>query len=527
MNTRAMCVILTLVAVPGIVRAQPGTLNVLRQAESALIEGQVDSARIRLEGLLYSDLAAPAAFYLGWIQYGAASNLDSAWALIRLALARDYSLNIDQHKDFVHPDYLLMFERAKLEVAQQSPAFVTVTAHPWANVSIDDEELGATPLIDYRLLPGRHTIVLYRDGYRRVSEALLLPPGTRRLVGPVNLLARADTIVIPHRPLRERATEEWSMRAVLALDSGDTREALRQLGAPPETDSLRGVWLAFRGVIHQLEGATDLAQQRYQEAIEAEPGINVGADDINPSVARLFAQTRDQMRPAASFLVLNPDSIVVNRETLYLRMTTRRAQQVTVELRHLGTGSVVWQVTVPGDSLLALQWDGRVSPELGGGAVPTGRYELVVRPVGRTGLDGVGFSKWLDIRTAPPDTSFDPGGIPDSLLVKETRSGGARVGSIVQGILFGAAAGALPAVAGIEWDLPGLTPASGAVAVGSATAALGLLGAVFLDTSKPLPDRVERNARARARWEAQRQQLREQNAIRLAQPYPLTVRVVQ
>jgi hypothetical protein len=527
MTTRRVCVILTLVAVPGILRAQPGTIDVLRQAEYRLTLGQLDSARVRLEGLLYTDLAAPAAFYLGWIQYGAASNLDSAWALIRLALTRDYSLNIDQHKDFVSPDYVLMFERAKLEVAQQSPAFVTVTAHPWANVSIDDEELGATPLIDYRLLPGRHTITVYREGYRRVSETLLLPPGNRRLVGPVSLQARADTLIIPHRPLRERASDEWSIRAVLALDSGDTREALRQLGAPPETDSLRALWLVFRGVIHQLEGATDLAQQRYEEAIEAAPGISVGPDDINPAVARLFAQTRDQMRPTASFLVLNPDSIVVNRESIYLRMTTRRAQQVTTELRHLGTGRLVWRVDAPGDSLLALQWDGRVAPEFGGGAVATGRYELVVRPAGRTGLDGIGFSRWLDIRTVPPDTSFDPGDIPDSLLVEETRSGGARIGSIVQGILFGAAAGALPAVAGIEWDLPGLTPASGAVAVGSATAALGLFGAVFLDTSKPLPDRVEQNARARARWDAQRQQLREQNAVRLAQPYPLTVRVVQ
>jgi tetratricopeptide (TPR) repeat protein len=527
MITRTIWVMLMLAAAPVSLRGQAGPLDALRQAEYWLTQGGYDSARVRLEGLLYTDLAAPAAFYLGWVQYEAAANLDSAWTFIRLALARDYSLNVDQHKYVVSPDYLLMFDRAKLEVAQQSPAFVTVTAHPWANVSIDDEELGATPLIDYRLLPGRHTIVLYRDGYRRVSEALLLPPGTRRLVGPVSLQARADTIVIPQRPLRERASDGWSMRAVLALDSGDTREALRQLGALPETDPQRAIWLVFRGVIHQLEGATDLAQQRYQEAIEAEPGIGVGADDINPAVARLFAQTRDQMRPGASFLVLSPESIVVNRESLYLRMTTRRAQQVTAELRHLGTGRVVWQVNAPGDSLLAFQWDGRVSPDLGGGAVPTGRYELAVRPVGRTGLDGVGFSKWLDIRSAPPDTSFDPGDIPDSLLVKETRSGGARVGSIVQGILFGAAAGALPAVAGIEWNVPGLTPASGAVAVGSATAALGLLGAVFLDTSKPLSDRVERNARARARWDAQRQQLREQNAVRLAQPYPLIVRVVQ
>jgi PAS domain-containing protein len=524
---RAFGRLLLVLLSPTSAAAQSGNLDAFRRAEILMSEGSYDAAQSRLEGLLYTELAAPSTFYLGWIQYRSVGNLDSAWALIRQSLTMDYSLDVQQYKDFVGPEYLVMFDRTRDEIARQSPAFVTVTAHPWANVTIDEEELGATPLINYRLTPGRHTVVLSRDGFRRQSETLVLPPGTHRLVGPVSLQGRTDTIVVPHRPLRERARHEWSMRTILALDSGDTREATRQLGLRPEADSLVGLWHVLRGVIHQLEGASDSAQQRYREAIEVSPGVLVGPDDVNPAIARLFGETREQMRPVVSFLMLSPDSIMVNRDEVYIRLTARRTARVAVQLRHLATGGLVWQTDVPGDSVIAVRWDGRRSPDLGGGPVPSGQYELAVQPVARLGIDGSGFTKLLDIRSAPPDTSLDLGEIPDSLLVKETRSRGARAASIVQGVLFGAAAGALPSVAGIGWDLPGLDPASGAVAIGSVTAAVGLLGAILLDTTKPLPERVARNARARARWEAQRNQLRDLNAERLTQPYPLTARVVQ
>lgn len=523
----AMLVGLGGVLLPAVAGAQVNALDSLRRAESNLLEGAYDSAQAKLEGLLQGELAAPATLYLGWIQFTAGDS-DSARVLIRRVLLTEFSLDIEQHRAYVSDDYIRLFSRMRDDLAEQNPAYITVAAHPWANVVVDDEERGATPLRAFRITPGRHVVALSRDGFRRQTETINLAPGTRRLIGPVTLQPRMDTIVTIERPLRElSARHDWSLRAMLALDSGDTETARRELGPEPQTDSLRGTWLAIQGISEQLAGATDVAQQRYQRAIEASPDLRIGLDDLNPAVARLFANSREAILPTVSFIALSPESIQVNRDELYLQVSTNRARRVLIQLREIAGGKVVWRADTAADSLMSIGWNGRRSNEFGDEPVASGRYELLVRPLGRAGLPGTGFTQLVDIRSVTPDTSADVGDIPDSLLVKETRGGGTRVASIVQGLLFGAAAGGLAYAADVQWDLPGLEPASGAVVVGASTAVLGIIGAIVLNTHRPVPERVEKNARARAQWEKQRGQLRDLNRLRLTRPYPMIVKVAK
>ena len=56
---------------------------------------------------------------------------------------------------------------------------------------------------------------------------------------------------------------------------------------------------------------------------------------------------------------------------------------------------------------------------------------------------------------------------------------------------------------------------------------LGIIGAVVLNTHRPVPERVEKNARARAEWEKQRGQLQDLNRLRLTRPYPMIVKVAK
>jgi hypothetical protein len=39
-------------------------------------------------------------------------------------------------------------------------AFLTVSADPWAYVTVDGQRRGTTPLVDFALAPGAHEVVL-------------------------------------------------------------------------------------------------------------------------------------------------------------------------------------------------------------------------------------------------------------------------------------------------------------------------------------------------------------------------------
>ncbi|HXF96125.1 MAG TPA: protein kinase [Gemmatimonadales bacterium] len=55
--------------------------------------------------------------------------------------------------------------------------FITVNSEPPSTVFIDGREVGQTPVVEFAVAPGTHTIRLERPGYRTVSERVQVAPG--------------------------------------------------------------------------------------------------------------------------------------------------------------------------------------------------------------------------------------------------------------------------------------------------------------------------------------------------------------
>jgi predicted Ser/Thr protein kinase len=56
-------------------------------------------------------------------------------------------------------------------------SFLTIAADPFAEVYIDGADAGQTPLVEYAVKPGRHTIRIERPGFKTVSETVQVAPG--------------------------------------------------------------------------------------------------------------------------------------------------------------------------------------------------------------------------------------------------------------------------------------------------------------------------------------------------------------
>jgi tetratricopeptide (TPR) repeat protein len=84
-------------------------------------------------------------------------------------------------------------------------ALLVYTDPPGARVSIDGRERGTTPLHEV-LTAGSHALVVTREGSERVEEAIVIAPGTTRVVERVlrparpDLSARAVAVPLPPPP---------------------------------------------------------------------------------------------------------------------------------------------------------------------------------------------------------------------------------------------------------------------------------------------------------------------------------------
>jgi len=60
--------------------------------------------------------------------------------------------------------------RAALNVVSQGS--LTIDASPFGEVYIDGTDVGQTPVVEYAVAPGRHTIRIEHPGYKTVSETV-------------------------------------------------------------------------------------------------------------------------------------------------------------------------------------------------------------------------------------------------------------------------------------------------------------------------------------------------------------------
>jgi hypothetical protein len=71
-------------------------------------------------------------------------------------------------------------ERAKPRSAAPAPeaqGFLTIAADPFGEVYIDRVDAGQTPLVEYVVKPGRHTVRIDRPGFKTVTETVQVDAG--------------------------------------------------------------------------------------------------------------------------------------------------------------------------------------------------------------------------------------------------------------------------------------------------------------------------------------------------------------
>ena len=59
---------------------------------------------------------------------------------------------------------------------QVRPGYISINSRPWAELSVDGRVVGNTPQIKILLTPGRHQLLLTREGFQTYTAWVLVPP---------------------------------------------------------------------------------------------------------------------------------------------------------------------------------------------------------------------------------------------------------------------------------------------------------------------------------------------------------------
>jgi len=61
--------------------------------------------------------------------------------------------------------------------APPAPGYLSINSTPWAELSVDGRVVGNTPQLGIRVTPGRHRLVLVRDGFAAETTWVTVAPG--------------------------------------------------------------------------------------------------------------------------------------------------------------------------------------------------------------------------------------------------------------------------------------------------------------------------------------------------------------
>src|SRR5439155_1029989 len=64
--------------------------------------------------------------------------------------------------------------RPRARAAAEAQGFLTIAADPFGEVFIDGVDAGQTPLVEYAVKPGRHTIRIEHAGFKTITETVLV-----------------------------------------------------------------------------------------------------------------------------------------------------------------------------------------------------------------------------------------------------------------------------------------------------------------------------------------------------------------
>ena len=56
-------------------------------------------------------------------------------------------------------------------------SYLSINSSPWAQLSVDGRVVGSTPQVRVRVTPGRHHLLLVREGFQTHSAWVTVPAG--------------------------------------------------------------------------------------------------------------------------------------------------------------------------------------------------------------------------------------------------------------------------------------------------------------------------------------------------------------
>ncbi|HEX9729765.1 MAG TPA: hypothetical protein VGA37_14790 [Gemmatimonadales bacterium] len=311
---------------------------------------------------------------------------------------------------------------------------------------------------------------------------------------------------------QQQDSEDRLARAVAALDATEVEAAkriLRELGAEltsrTPADLATEVYIRL-GVIYVSETLLDSAAAEFAAAVRRNPFVRMDPERYNPDVIQAFEEAR---RATPALGLRAPYDTTVQPDTGSWPVTVAVGLPGVVELRFVpadDASSESFARTIAVDSVQTVRTS-FTSP--GAAWLPMREYRVVawLRDVAADTA-----SMRVRVERLPADTVAHPPPLDSGRFLPERRRAAPSVSSLVKGVLFGAAAVAIP----LSLANPDVQPRSvqgGAVAVGAAIAVGGVVG-LTIKRYELNPQNVLHNVRLRTEWERENRAVAEENARR-------------
>jgi hypothetical protein len=280
----------------------------------------------------------------------------------------------------------------------------------------------------------------------------------------------------------------------------------RALAAPGVTDTERTTALVYLGASEIFRGHPDSGRSVFRQLIRVAPRYRIDRLVFPPEVTSIFEVAR-RTTPVAAVQV--PDTAVfrVGQSAFPIDLFASTFLDARVDVLRADGAMVRGVYSGPvGDSLRA-EWDGATST---GDPVTRGRYLVVITATDSAGLTQRIVRVPLEITVTLPDTAASPPPPADSLLLPEHTTSGPGLQALVGGLVLGTAVALLPNAIAPD------APLSGArFGIGAAVGLAGFAGFFTSRAGREIPENISANDRVRAAWEAQRQVVARENALRL------------
>jgi len=407
------------------------------------------------------------------------------------------------------------------------PGTLRIVALPWAMVEIDGStNVRETPVLNVKLPEGFHRITLVRSGYATVERDLSVVSGSDTTV-LFSLQPDTAAHFIPSHSLRDRVARSGAplQAALAALDRGALAE-VRRLTAPADTDPhVAALQTALLAAASYQQGGGQGVDSLFTRALTLDPTLTVGSDDFDARLADLFAGVAAHVVKITAIELVNHTLVtpelagMAGQDTFKLRVATDRPARIQMTMLD-PSGDTVLVDSAHVTTFVLLDWFGRrrSGPPR---PLPSGRYAVSVAASAPGSIPNV-LRRELVVTVDPPILLPDPGPIPDTALVRETRGKGIGIRSLFKGLTFSGLTFGLGALGSANWQGP--SNGGRLALVGISAAVIGILGAATADPNTIDPQRVAENAKRRREWDERRALVARQDSGLVAGPYHMALK---